>query len=267
MRTCESDNPSGTILYIHGLGESGLCFEEIMAHERFSRWTHLLPDLPGYGKSPWPDPPLSLEDQADFLAEWLTAQGIGAVMVIGHSMGGVIGMILCEKHPELVKTFINIEGNVSFEDCTISSAIASVSPEDFISHELDALRNRIYLGGLRDRALRTYHAGLLMCQPRALHRNACELEEISKTQEIPTRLGNLRIPQAYILGNPRGTGAYSRALLHAAGVNWFAVEKAGHWPFIDQPDEFMDVLFGCLANTPRSSKPQQQRSILPSGDP
>jgi len=38
-----------------------------------------------------------------------------------------------------------------------------------------------------------------------------------------------------MLGNPRGTGELPRSLLTASGVEWRAIEDAGHWLFIDKP--------------------------------
>ena len=61
----------GTILYIHGLGESGLSLEGIARRSELAGWRHLLPDLPGYGRSPWPELPLGLEAAMDHLAQWL----------------------------------------------------------------------------------------------------------------------------------------------------------------------------------------------------
>ncbi|HOO38023.1 MAG TPA: alpha/beta hydrolase [Deltaproteobacteria bacterium] len=247
-RVCEARNPSGTIVYIHGLGESGLCFERLIADDRLQRWTHIVPDLPGYGKSPWPDNPVTPEDLSDLLAQWLNEQGIRNSIIIGHSMGGVIGMIVCERHPKCAGAFINIEGNVSYDDCTISRTITATGPEEFISHGKENLLNKIYQGGFRDRTLRTYYASLMMCDPRTLYFNSKELVEISKSEEIPRRLGRLEVPTVYLLGSPRGTGAYSRSLLDAAGVKWMAIEDCGHWPFIEQQDTFIDIMLGYLNN-------------------
>ncbi len=87
-----------------------------------------------------------------------------------------------------------------------------------------------------------------MCDPRTLYFNSKELVEISKSEEIPRRLGRLEVPTVYLLGSPRGTGAYSRSLLDAAGVKWMAIEDCGHWPFIEQQDTFIDIMLGYLNN-------------------
>jgi pimeloyl-ACP methyl ester carboxylesterase len=63
------------LLWIHGLGESGLCFEKIVGHPRLKPLRHLVPDLPGYGRSAWPQEPMTLEAAAGHLASWLSERG------------------------------------------------------------------------------------------------------------------------------------------------------------------------------------------------
>ena len=246
-RYINRSNSVGTILYIHGLGESGLCFESLILQEQLRQWSHLVLDLEGYGKSLWPVAPKSLEQHADSLASWLQFKSISPVILLGHSMGGVIGLILSEKYPELVKGFINVEGNISIEDCTFSSQAASYSLEDFQTYGFDTIRNGVYSSGLEDPALRSYYPSLCFCQPQTYHLNSSELVEFSRDAQLAKRLGSLKIPLIYLLGNPRGTGELSRSMLTASGVEWRAIEDAGHWPFIDRPKIFINEMLRFLS--------------------
>ena len=250
LRELKAQDTEGTILYIHGLAESGLCFEELIVDPGLRNWSHLVLDLPGYGKSPWLDRPMGLEDHADNVASWLNSRDVGPVVILGHSMGAVISLMLCERHPELVQAFINVEGNVSLDDCVFSSKVAGYSLEDFIAHGLETIRDAVYRGGLEYRALRTFYPSLMMCDPRVHHLNGTELVELSQTEELAGRLHGLQVPNVYILGDPRGTGEHSRALLTAAGVQWRAVCDAGHWTFIDQREAFVDEMVRCLSQLP-----------------
>jgi pimeloyl-ACP methyl ester carboxylesterase len=242
VRQCEAKDPGGTIVYIHGLGESGLCFEKLIVDSRMQKWSHLAPDLPGYGKSPWPEQPMGLEEHADYLGRWLKERAIDQAVLLGHSMGGVIGLMLCEKHPELVRGFINVEGNISLEDCMFSSMVASYPEDEWNTEGFERVCDVIYRDGLEDRALRGYYASMRMCDPRVYHLNSRELVKLSQSEDPAARLGALKVPNIYILGNPRGTGEHSRRLLTSAGVEWHAVEHAGHWPFIDQQSAFVDEI-------------------------
>ncbi|BAZ26709.1 alpha/beta hydrolase fold protein [Kalymmatonema gypsitolerans NIES-4073] len=250
-RWINSDNSVGTILYIHGLGESSLCFESLIQNEHLCQWSHIALDLEGYGKSLWSVTPKSLEEHADSLARWLQFKSISQVIILGHSMGGVIGLILSEKYPELVQSFINVEGNISIEDCTFSSQAASYSLQDFQRDGFDTIRNCVYSDGLEDPALRSYYPSLCLCQQETYYSNSKELVELSRGAQLAKRLGNLEIPLIYLLGNPRGTAELSRSMLTASDVEWRVIENAGHWPFIDQPKTFVNEMLCFLSQLPK----------------
>jgi pimeloyl-ACP methyl ester carboxylesterase len=246
MRSREVEHPRATIFSVHGLGESGLCLEYFMDHPLFSPFTLLAPDLPGYGKSPWPAMPLSIPDQAEAVAKWIALAARGKVVLLGHSLGGVIGTCLCERHPELVSLFINVEGNISAEDCTLSCRIAGYALEDFLAFGFERFCSEVYARGMEDKALRIYYASLRMCDPGQIHANSVELMDISAREDLASRLARLAVPSHYLWGDPRGTQAHSLGLLKAAGVPATGIEDAGHWPFIDQPDFFAERLLGIL---------------------
>lgn len=237
----------GTLVWIHGLGESGLTFEGLLASPRLAAWRQVAPDLPGYGKTPWRDEPLTIEEHAALVAEWIGATAGQPLVIAGHSMGGAIGISVCERLGNRVSGFVNVEGNLSFADCHFSSRAAAHSPAAFLAGELERILDGVYRDGLRDEALRTYYPSLRICDPRAFHRNSVELVELSRAERLAERMAALEAALLYVLGDPRGTGAHSRRLLDLAGVPWRAVANAGHWPFLDQPAAFVGEMVRFLA--------------------
>lgn len=238
--------PQPTLLYIHGLGESGLCFEGIMTHPRLRDFHHLAPDLPGYGKTPWPPRVPDLQEHALTLEGWIRGRDPGPLIVVGHSMGGVIGQLLCEASPELVRGFVDVEGNLSIDDCSHSAKIAAYEEQEFVSRARFSYYEALYQSGREDPALQTYYASTRMCDPRVLHRNAHELVELSRGEGLASRLAALEVPRVYLLGEPRGTAERSQALLRQAGIEPRSVGPAGHWPFLDQPEDFVGELLSFL---------------------
>jgi len=147
-----SDTPCGSIIYIHGLGESGLCFGKLIENKRLSDWNHIVPDLSGYGRSIWPRQGVDLRHHAEMVAEIARKPIRHPLILIGHSMGGVIGQIVCEKYPELIDAFFNVEGNISFQDCTFSSRAAKHKLEKFAGSAFEDLKKWVYLAGVKNRA-------------------------------------------------------------------------------------------------------------------
>jgi len=58
-------------------------------------------DLPGFGKSPLPELPFTIDQIADSLLDWLSSENILGSTVIGHSLGGYVALAMAEKRPEL----------------------------------------------------------------------------------------------------------------------------------------------------------------------
>lgn len=53
-----------------------------------------VPDLPGFGKSEAPPVSWSVYDYANFVIEYMDANGLAQVHLVGHSFGGRLGLIL-----------------------------------------------------------------------------------------------------------------------------------------------------------------------------
>lgn len=246
LRRMEAEEPLGTLLYIHGLGESGLCFERLIADERLQGWNHLAADLIGYGKSFWTAEPLTLDQHATRIAE-LLEQVDEPVTVLGHSMGGVIGTLLAQRAPHRLGAFVNVEGNISPPDCIFSSQAARYSLSDWLDHGYERVLDGLYQDQMEAPAvLRPYCASIQMCDPRAFHRNARELVEWSAAETGAAAMAAIDRPVIYFFGAPRGAGDLSRGLLAKAGVEMVGIPHAGHWPFLDQHDGFVTELLAFL---------------------
>jgi pimeloyl-ACP methyl ester carboxylesterase len=239
-----------SICFIHGLGESGLCFEHLLHHPGLADRRLLLPDLPGYGRSVWPEEPLGLDELVVYLAGWLrdptSSSGPPPFVLVGHSMGGVLGTLLCEQNPDLVSLFVNVDGNLSPADCVFSGQATAQPLDRFLEGGFDTLRDQVHDAGIEDRAQRGYHVSMRLCDPRSYHRNSQELVTLSAPEDLAFRLANLPLRTHYVAGVPGGACERSRQLLDAAGATWTGIEPSGHWPFLDQPDAFVALLHELL---------------------
>jgi pimeloyl-ACP methyl ester carboxylesterase len=231
-----------TLLWLHGLGESSLCFEAIVDHPRLAGFASVAPDLPGYGRTPPRPTPPSLPALADLLAEWLRARGGPPPVVVGHSMGGVLGVLLAERHPGAIAALIDVDGNVSPGDCTYSGRAAAMPRDAFVAHGLDALRAFVAERAADDRAHAGYLRSLAEADAATLHQHAGDLVAFSAPEDGAARRAALAIPVAYVAGVPGGACARSKELLDRAGVTRHDVFPSGHWPFVDQPDAFAEVV-------------------------
>jgi pimeloyl-ACP methyl ester carboxylesterase len=236
------------LVWLHGLGEWSPSFDAVAVHPVFAGFAHVLPDLPGYGRSPWPDEPDGLEQLADRVAAWLAErpgerQGAPPVL-IGHSMGGVLATLVAERIA--VRAVVDVEGNLSRGDCNFSAPASAYLPDDFVAHGYTAMRADVHERGRTDVALRDYHAAMCAASPRAFHRHAVDLVAMSESGRLAPRLAGLGVPTLFVAGVPDGICEYSRGLLDHHGVRWVGIEPAGHWVHCDQPEAFASAVAGFL---------------------
>ncbi len=242
VRRIVRPDPAFDLCYIHGLGESGLCFEKIIQRPELSAWSHHVPDLPGYGRSIWPAVPVSLMEYARLYDEWITANNFNSIVLIGHSMGGVVGLMLAELSGNNIAGFINIDGNISSEDCHFSARVAGQSEHEFLSSNWEALKAQIYASGMKSKALRGYYASLCFADPRQYYLNSGELVSGSREEKFARRMAHLPMKTCYIAGRPGGVCAHSLELLHAENIDVVEIRDSGHWPFIDHESAFCNAV-------------------------
>lgn len=225
------------VIWIHGLGEFAASFDAIVKHPGLAGFTHVLPDLPGYGRSAGLDTHGlgALDALADHLAPWVASHAPNPVL-IGHSMGGVLATLLAERMP--IGAVVDIDGNLTRGDCTFSAEAAAYTREEFIATGLATMRARVGERGATEPALRGYHTALTLADADVFHRNAIDLVRLSETETLAPRLAALTARVLFVAGVPGGICERSRAQLDEHHVRWVGIEPSGHWPFIDQPDAF-----------------------------
>lgn len=105
--------PVPTVLAVHG----------ITATHR--TWTYLTdalpgtrviaPDLRGRGRSNALPGPFGMARHADDLAALLGELAAGPVVVVGHSMGGFVSMVLAHRHRDLVDSLVLVDGGLPLD--------------------------------------------------------------------------------------------------------------------------------------------------------
>jgi pimeloyl-ACP methyl ester carboxylesterase len=238
-----------SIVYLHGLGEAGEAFAPLLADPLIAdAFTHVVPDLPGYGRSAWPAEPQSLDQLAHSLTAWL--RGVAEpVVLVGHSMGGVLAVLIAEEEPAVVKAIVNIEGNVSIGDCTFSSKLASQTRDVYVNGGREKVYAEIYAEGQLSAARALYNATMRFADPATSHRHACDLVALSKAEIMAPRMAALNVPCTFVADVPNGLAPRSLDLLEEAGVRCVRIEPAGHWVYADQPVACARVINGVASAT------------------
>lgn len=92
-----------TIVMVHGFGADKDNWLRMVRH--FSgRYHVVVPDLPGFGESSRPTGSYDVGTQAERLADFIQALGVGKVHLVGNSMGGHIVALYAARYPDRVRS-------------------------------------------------------------------------------------------------------------------------------------------------------------------
>ena len=91
-------NGHATVL-LHGFAEDGSVWNQ-QAETLSADCRLIIPDLPGSGRSSSITPPTSIEDMATSVKVLLDTIGIEKCLLIGHSMGGYVGLAFAGLYPD-----------------------------------------------------------------------------------------------------------------------------------------------------------------------
>ena len=110
MFTVSVEGAGQDVVFLHGLAASPECWEEagellpgVRAHSIHMR------GFAGLAPSAFRDPMNFLKPMADALAGYIRTLKAGPVAVVGHSMGGLVGLILARDHADVVDRLMVVD--------------------------------------------------------------------------------------------------------------------------------------------------------------
>jgi pimeloyl-[acyl-carrier protein] methyl ester esterase len=227
------------IVLVHGLGSRD---QHWMATARIlaRRFRVTFVDLPGHGLAPMPEP-FSLE-QATLALDRALADRSEPVILVGHSLGGLVAAAEALEHPQRVRGLVLIE-----------TRLRPTVPPDRRQALLDAL-DRDYAGTLREAY---FDFGRDSTQGEELYREVAQVEPRVVKAWVRLALyadlsGQMRklMPPLYAVMAPR-SWPHDQSWPEVADELGYGdvprlrvkrVENAGHFIMLDQPDELARLI-------------------------
>ncbi len=102
------------LVLLHGFPDSGAVWHHVAAQLSIT-YTVLVPDLPGSGYSPLPQPML-LPEMATHIELMLRKEGFDSAVIAGHSMGGYTALAFAARYPHMVRGISLIHSTATADD-------------------------------------------------------------------------------------------------------------------------------------------------------
>lgn len=226
---------------------------QVATHRRLAGRNAILIDYLGAGFSDRP-PAFShtMRDHASTVAAVLDHEDVTAAVVVGHSMGGTVGLFVALDRPDLVGRLVLGESNLGPGGGDGTRRIAAISLDTYVSEaagaEIASLRRSAVAGdawAAAQLAIREHGS-----DPRAVH--AASVDIVGLDPSLLRRFTELEIPRAFIYGEQtladldgRATpDVPDRSLLERHGVVTAVVANAGHFMYADNLDGYVDAVIG-----------------------
>ena len=235
-----------TIVFIHGYGSAMEHFRYAFDSSILNDFSLVTLDLVGFGESRGPDDfGYSMREQAEIILGLLNKLGIDSFHLCAHSMGGLVALEFVELAPERVLSFINLEGNLTPEDCFFSGKVVRTSFEDFREKGRSKFEEELRRAGRKDSSLLEYAETFSRASTSALYKSAQHTIEDSAKPLIEkfVKIENI----CYIYGEKNRGVFPSENLLRSKGVPIFFIEDSGHSMATDNPEQLYEVIGSCIS--------------------
>lgn len=239
------------VVFIHGFAQSTVYWQD-WVDQLGARGIHAIAvDLPGFGGSASQPGPYTLESLADAVAGFIEQRKLGAVTLVGNSMGSTVAQFVTLRHPALVRRLVLT--------ATSSAApapppnLAQLKPEEtrryWATRDIPEMVNGFFFAksppaGYADRF---YAAARQMSVNAAIEANAS-----NQSWQTLRRLGEIKVPTLIIQGqHDQGKSPQEGELMvvRMPDARLVVLENAAHTPPWDEPDAFRAAAMPFILST------------------
>ena len=250
-KTLDAAKP--TVVFVHGgLHDHSVW---ILQSRYFANhgWNVLVPDLPGHCRSKGA-PPVSVEAAAEFVVGLISAAGMGAVSLVGHSFGSLIAIEVASRDPALVNKLVLVgtafpmkvseallEGSITapvkameqvnvFSRSTLAAPPSSLGPGTWVYGGSLALAKRVFAS---NSSANVFHVSFKACNDYT---------------GGETAMAKVQCPVLFILGcvdqmtPPKAAQGLIKAAQRGGAAAKVVMVNSGHHQMTEAPEETLAAL-------------------------
>lgn len=234
-----SEGEGQNVLILHGWGASIPTMMPIHNHlkDRFKVYTI---DLPGFGESDEPKEVWGSHEYADAVKKFIDKMGMKDIILMGHSHGGRISIVLSSKYPELFKKMVLIDS-------------AGIIPRRKLDYYLKvysfkALRatyNALFFWIDKEKRLEKFYKKFGSTDYQASKGMMRKILVTVVNDNLRPLLKDIKTETLLVWGrNDEDTPVYMGKIMEQEikGSGLVVLENAGHYSYLDQMYQFNKVM-------------------------
>lgn len=241
------------LVFLHGWALNSRVWDDVIS-QLDQHWKTYAVDLPGHGKS---DLPENGQYDLDALVSEVASLPLENAVWVGWSLGGMIGLEIARRFPNLVDKLVLVAGSPQFVSSERWPHAVTAKTVDEFAHDLikdyrstilrflaiqalgsdkakqaiRTLKEKVFING--EPHIKALEEGLLLLKKTSLLQNVKDIDK----------------PVHIILGErdtliPSSSGEATQNLINHCQLT--IIPGAGHAPFISHQEEFINVLNGFI---------------------
>jgi pimeloyl-ACP methyl ester carboxylesterase len=232
------ESSSKPLIFLHGWRSNSALWFGIFPKLLEAGYSIFALDFPGFGKSQMPKAAFFLQNYVDIVAEFMQKLDINKATVIGHSHGGRVSIKMAAQTPEKIENLVLVDsGGIKKETAekNVKKGLAKMLKPFFAPSFMKPVKNKIYtMMGADD-----YVATPELQQTFLNVINEDLLPLLSKIKN-----NTLLLWGENDMDTPVGDGEVMKKNIPHSDL--VVLKNAGHYSFLDQPEEFTKYLLEFL---------------------
>lgn len=220
-------------------------------------------DFWGFGESRHKSPSESIHNYSHQVIRFLDALGIDKVLLVGHSMGGMVALKTALDYPTRIAKVVTVGAPIVgnslswFLKLTYHRPIANIFAS---TPRLRRLLFRHFLGETNDPSVHEILDDSLKSSAGTLQRSVASM----LYTDLRPELSRLHVPALIVHGgrdeivNPNQADLFHHVPLAQVVV----MPKSRHFPFLDEPDQFNMLLLSFLARDSSSFRSSIPHTVM-----
>ena len=228
------------IILLHGLMGGLSNFKDVIGFFSSKGYKVIIPELPIYNL---PLKETTVTAFSDFLEDFIKYKNLSNVILLGNSLGGHVGLIYSNKNPSFVKSLV-LTGSSGLYENSMGESYPKRENYGYIKRKTQEVfyNSKVATKEIVDEVFETVNNREKLVRTLAIAKSAIRH---NMSEELP----NIKTPTLLIWGEndlvtPPEVAREFKSLLPNSKLEW--IEKCGHAPMMEHPNEFNKILFNWL---------------------